>query len=66
METVNQKPNYMTKLKSFLVECRRIWQVTKKPSKTEWIMVVKVTGLGMLVIGFIGFLVNMLWSMILR
>lgn len=66
MENIQEKPSYLTKLKSFLIECRRIWQVTKKPSKQELITVVKVTGIGMLIIGFIGFLINMIWQLLIR
>jgi protein transport protein SEC61 subunit gamma-like protein len=66
METNNPKPSLMTRLKSFVIECRRIWQITKKPSKNEWFTIVKVTGIGMLVIGFIGFLVNVLWQLIFK
>ena len=66
METINEKPSLTTKFKSFLVECKRIWNVTKKPSKTELITIVKVTGIGMLIIGFLGFLVNIIWQLLLR
>jgi len=57
---------FKTKAKTFLVECKRVWQVTKKPSKDEYKAVLKVTALGILVIGFIGFLVNLLWQLLLR
>ena len=66
METINQKQSIVIKLRSFIIECKRIWQVTKKPSKTELITIVKVTGIGMLVVGFLGFLVNLLWQLLLR
>lgn len=66
MENINEKPSITTKLKSFIIECKRIWQVTKKPSKKELITIVKVTGIGMLVIGFLGFLINIIWQLLLR
>lgn len=66
METIAEKKSWITKTKSFLIECRRIWHVTKKPSKKELITIVKVTGVGMLAIGFIGFLINILWQLLLR
>lgn len=46
------------RLKSFLTECRRVLQVTKKPTKVEFLTIVKVSGLGILVIGLIGFLIE--------
>lgn len=66
MEETVTKPSLMQRFKSFLVECKRVWQVTKKPTKEELMIVVKVTGLGILIIGFIGFIINMLWQLLLQ
>lgn len=60
------KPSLGRRFKSFLVECRRVWQVTKKPTKDELKVIVKVTGIGILIIGFVGFLINMLWQLFLQ
>lgn len=60
------KPSLGQRFKSFLVECRRVWQVTKKPTKDELKVIVKVTGIGILIIGFVGFLINMLWQLFLQ
>jgi len=49
--------DYSVKLKSFFIECRRVLQVTKKPTMPEYKAIVKVTALGMLVIGLLGFLI---------
>ncbi len=51
--------NIATRLKSFLREGRRVWLITKKPGSAEFKTVVKVSALGMLVIGLIGFLIQM-------
>ena len=48
----------ITKLKSFYKECIRVFRITKKPTKDEFKAIVKVFGLGILLIGFIGFLVH--------
>ncbi|MBU4502177.1 MAG: protein translocase SEC61 complex subunit gamma [Nanoarchaeota archaeon] len=48
---------YFVKLKSFGLECRRVLRVTKKPNSNEFKVIVKVTGIGIMVIGFIGFVV---------
>ncbi len=63
-ETVN--PSISQKFKTFLVECRRVWQVTKKPKKEELKVILKVTGLGILVIGLVGFLINMVWQLFIQ
>ncbi len=50
----------MGKITAYLAECKRVLQLTKKPNKTEFWMIVKVTGIGILVIGFVGFIVSMI------
>ncbi len=47
------------KLKAFFKECVRVLKVTKKPTKDEFKAIVKVSGLGILAIGLIGFIVQM-------
>ena len=49
---------YWMKFKSFIKECRRVLKVTKKPSQEEFKMIVKITGLGIIVIGLIGFIIT--------
>jgi protein transport protein SEC61 subunit gamma and related proteins len=51
----------LVRLKSFYKECVRVIKVTKKPTSTEFQTITKVTGLGMLVIGFIGFLISLIF-----
>lgn len=48
------------KLKRFSKECMRVLSITKKPDKQEFKTIVKVSALGMLVIGFIGFFISMI------
>ncbi len=45
------------KLKAFIKECKRVLKITKKPDNAEFKTIVKVSGLGMLIIGLIGFLI---------
>tara|TARA_Y100000310_G_C20431971_1_gene691926 strand:+ start:152 stop:340 length:189 start_codon:yes stop_codon:yes gene_type:complete len=49
---------YWVKFKSFIKECKRVLKVTKKPSQEEFKMIVKITGLGIIVIGIIGFIIT--------
>ena len=53
------KPSMWVKFKRFTKECKRVLKVTKKPSSMEFKTIVKVSGLGILIIGFIGFAVHM-------
>ena len=47
-------------LKSFFGKCKRVWMILKKPSKEELIKVAKVSAVGILVIGFIGFVISII------
>jgi len=60
------KPSLTQRFKTFIIECKRVWQVTKKPTKEELMITVKVTGIGILIIGFVGFLINLLWQLFVQ
>ncbi len=47
------------KIKGFINECMRVLRVTKKPDKTEFLTIVRASGLGILIIGLAGFLIQM-------
>ncbi|MFH1636810.1 MAG: protein translocase SEC61 complex subunit gamma [Candidatus Woesearchaeota archaeon] len=49
---------YWIKLRSFIRECGRVLRVTKKPSMQEFKIVVKVSAIGMLIIGSVGFIIS--------
>ncbi len=53
----------MSRIKSFFKECIRVFKVTKKPSMDEFKVIVKVSGIGILIIGIIGFFIQVLWQM---
>ena len=44
----------------FINECKRVLRVTRKPKWEEFKTLMKITGLGMLAIGFIGFVFTMI------
>lgn len=48
------------KIKSFFVECVRVVRVTKKPDKATYLTIVKVSALGMALIGGVGFIIAMI------
>jgi protein transport protein SEC61 subunit gamma-like protein len=50
----------MTRFKEFIAECRRVIRVTKKPSRDEFRTIVKVSGLGIILIGLVGFILQMI------
>lgn len=50
--------------KGFLVECKRVLMITRKPTKQEFKDLVKICGIGLLIIGFAGFLVATIYQLI--
>lgn len=53
----------MGKIKDFLKNCGRVLRVTKKPSKEEYTTAIKVTGIGILLIGTIGFIIFLIFNL---
>ena len=49
---------YVEKLKSFLIQSKRVWQILKKPSSTEFKTVAKVSAIGILALGAMGFIIQ--------
>ena len=46
-------------LKSFLKQCVRVWHLLKKPDKTEFTTIAKVSAIGLGLIGVIGFAISL-------
>lgn len=44
-------------MREFFHECKRVWRVARKPDKSEYLTIAKVTGLGILLVGFVGFII---------
>jgi protein transport protein SEC61 subunit gamma-like protein len=53
-------------LKEFYAECVRVYKVLKKPTRVEFIRILKITGAGILIIGFIGFTVLMTYTLFIK
>lgn len=47
------------KIKSFLIQCSRVWRVLRKPSGIEYKTVSKVAALGILALGLLGFVISL-------
>ena len=60
MEEKEFKPTIRTKAKGFGKECLRVLKVTKKPSGEEFKTIVKVSGLGIVIIGLVGFVIQII------
>lgn len=51
---------------SLLSNMKRVWKVTKKPSKKEYFLTVKIVLIGFLIVGLVGFLMEMLWQALFK
>ncbi len=47
-------------IKEKFKEWNRVIKLSRKPKRSEYIMIAKITGLGMMVIGAIGFFIRIL------
>jgi len=63
METENTT-SWKYKIRSFIFQSVRVLKITKKPDATEFKTVVKVSGLGILIIGLLGFIIQMITTFI--
>jgi len=46
------------KFKSFLLQSKRVWHILKKPSSVEFKTIAKVSAIGILIIGAMGFAIS--------
>ncbi len=56
----------LTQLKSFIAKCKRVWMVLKKPTRKEFEMVAKVSAIGILILGFFGFLISIIMKIFIK
>ncbi len=47
-------------------DMKRVWKVTKKPSKKDYFLTVKVVLIGFLIIGVIGFIIEFFNIMVIK
>jgi protein transport protein SEC61 subunit gamma and related proteins len=63
MNTVVQQPS---KIRKFYKETMRVLRITKKPDRNEFMSLSKVCGLGIAIIGIVGFLIFLLKHILIR
>ena len=61
---ISENPSKWMRLKRFGIECLRVIRITKKPDKQEFTTIVKASGIGILIIGGIGFVLTLLRQII--
>jgi len=48
------------KTKSFFIKCRRVWHTLRKPTRKEFEQIAKVSAIGILILGAIGFIISLI------
>jgi len=59
-----EKPTLGRRIKTFFMESRRVLRITKKPSMEEFKVIVKISGIGILIIGILGALIQIFYQLI--
>ncbi len=54
----------MQQIHDFLNNVKRIFIISKKPTKEEFMVMAKITGLGIILIGVIGYIITLIFQFI--
>ena len=46
------------KLKSFLIQSKRVWYILRKPNAEEFKSIAKISAIGIIILGAVGFLIS--------
>jgi len=49
----------------FISDMQKVWNVTRKPSKKDYFLTLKIVLVGLLIIGLIGFVIYLIWQLML-
>jgi len=55
----------MQAIKEFFNKCKRIWYVLKKPTRKEFEQIAKVSAIGILILGLLGFIIALIMGFII-
>ncbi len=50
------------KIKAFVAKCKRVWHSMKKPSMEEFQSVTKISAIGILALGILGFFISIVMT----
>lgn len=49
--------------KSFFIKCKRVWHSLKKPTRKEFEQISKVSAIGIVILGILGFLISIIMKL---
>jgi protein transport protein SEC61 subunit gamma-like protein len=56
--------NVLVNTKQFIGKCVRVFKVARKPTNQELKQVSKISALGLLIIGFLGFAISLIFTLL--
>ncbi|MBM4240790.1 MAG: protein translocase SEC61 complex subunit gamma [Euryarchaeota archaeon] len=56
--------NFKESSVNFINQCKRVLKISKKPDRFEFTNVAKITGIGIIIIGVIGFIISIIAQLI--
>ena len=52
-------------IKSFFLKSKRVWHILKKPSRKEFETIAKVSAIGIVILGFLGFVISLIMKLVI-
>lgn len=52
-----------SRLSSFLASSRRVFVIAKKPTRQEFMTMAKITGIGIIIIAIIGYIIQLIFAL---
>jgi protein transport protein SEC61 subunit gamma-like protein len=65
-EMKEKKPSIFLKIKEKISQYKRVINVSRKPSKEEFFSSIKITGSGIALIGVIGFVIFLVYFLVVK
>lgn len=47
-------------------DMKRVWKVTRKPTKSEYMKTLEIVLIGFLFVGVVGFIIELIWQLLLK
>ncbi|MBI5803414.1 protein translocase SEC61 complex subunit gamma [Candidatus Pacearchaeota archaeon] len=57
---MEEEQSIQSKFGSFILQCKRVWHLLRKPTRKEFLLVTKISAIGIFAVGFVGFVISIL------
>lgn len=55
---MEEQQSLQSKFGSFVIQCKRVWHILRKPTRKEFLAVTKISAIGILLVGVVGFVIS--------